>query len=104
MRDSRETRETGARKPGTDCSRFPHTADGSNGQFGNMSCLLNGHGTTVGPCPQNTFHAANNQIIGYSYGRKGVRYLLFLIGWGQVLEKKRGQVPFISDRMGSWAG
>ena len=41
--------------------------------LGNMSCLLNGDGTTVGPCPQNTYNAANNHITtsGYSYDAAG---------------------------------
>jgi RHS repeat-associated protein len=52
---------------------FIYTQDTSNGQFGNMSCLLNGHGTTVGPCTQNTYNAANNHITtsGYSYDAAG---------------------------------
>ena len=39
--------------------------------LGNMSCLLNGDGTTVGPCTQPTFKLATNQIIGYSYDAAG---------------------------------
>ncbi|HMD84667.1 MAG TPA: RHS repeat-associated core domain-containing protein, partial [Terriglobia bacterium] len=52
---------------------FIYTQDGSNGQFGNMSCLLNGDGTTVGPCPQFTFSSSTNRITtsGYAYDAAG---------------------------------
>ncbi len=52
---------------------FIYTQDGSNGQFGNMSCLLNGHGATVGPCPQLTFSSSTNRITtsGYTYDAAG---------------------------------
>ena len=48
---------------------FSYTADGSNGQYGDMTCVVNGQ--TNGLCPQYTFNAANNQITGYSYDAAG---------------------------------
>jgi hypothetical protein len=48
---------------------FSYTADGSNGQFGNMTCVVNGE--TNGLCPQYTFNAANNRISGYNYDAAG---------------------------------
>ncbi len=52
---------------------FIYTQDSSNGQFGNMSCLLNGDGTTVGPCTQLTFSSSTNRITtsGYTYDAAG---------------------------------
>jgi len=47
---------------------FRYTADGSNGQYGNMSCVVNGQ--TNGLCPQYSFNA-NNQISGYTYDAAG---------------------------------
>src|SRR5271157_2730664 len=50
---------------------FSYTADGSNGQFGNMTCVVNGQ--TVGLCPQFTFSSSSNHITtsGYSYDAAG---------------------------------
>ena len=49
---------------------FSYTQDGSNGQFGNMTCVPNSQ--TVGPCTQLSFNG-NNQInsTGYTYGLQG---------------------------------
>src|SRR5271157_1415145 len=47
---------------------FTDTGDGSNGQYGNMSC------TPAGPgCVAFTYNVAKNQIsnAGYSYGARG---------------------------------
>ena len=50
---------------------FSYTADGSNGQFGNMTCMVNGQ--TVGLCPQFTFSSSTNHITtaGYTYDAAG---------------------------------
>ena len=48
-----------------------YTQDGSNGQYGNMSCVTNAQ--TVGPCTNLSFNAANNHITtsGYTYDAAG---------------------------------
>jgi RHS repeat-associated protein len=50
---------------------FNYKADGSNGQYGNMSCVQNGN--TNGLCPQWTFGAGTNQITssGFVYDAAG---------------------------------
>jgi RHS repeat-associated protein len=50
---------------------FSYTQDGSNGQYGNMSCVTNAQ--TVGPCANLSFNAANNHITtsGYTYDAAG---------------------------------
>jgi YD repeat-containing protein len=50
---------------------FSYTQDGSNGQYGNMSCVTNG--STQGPCNNLTFNSANNHIntAGYAYDAAG---------------------------------
>lgn len=50
---------------------YGYKADSSNGQYGNMSCVINGQ--TNGLCGQFTFNAANNQITntGYRYDAAG---------------------------------
>src|SRR5208283_4477045 len=46
---------------------FSYTQDGSNGQYGNMSCV------TAGACTILSFNPANNQITtsGYTYDAAG---------------------------------
>ena len=50
---------------------YRYDQDGSNGQYGNMTCHIDG--STNGLCPQFTFNAANNRITntGYSYYATG---------------------------------
>ena len=48
---------------------FSYTQDGSNGQYGNMSCVINGY--TQGVCAHNNFTAANNHVSGYTYDAAG---------------------------------
>ncbi|MGD0221785.1 MAG: hypothetical protein ABSF71_05575 [Terriglobia bacterium] len=50
---------------------FSYTQDGSNGNYGNMSCLTNGQ--TQGLCPNYTFSAATNRIntSGFAYDAAG---------------------------------
>ena len=48
---------------------FGYTGDRSNGQYGNMGCVANQ--SSNGSCPQYTFNAANNQIVGYTYDAAG---------------------------------
>ncbi len=50
---------------------FSYTQDGSNGQYGNMSCVTNGQ--TNGLCANLSFNPANNQITtsGYTYDAAG---------------------------------
>ncbi|MGD0220659.1 MAG: RHS repeat-associated core domain-containing protein [Acidimicrobiales bacterium] len=50
---------------------FSYTQDGSNGQYGNMSCVTNAQ--TVGLCTNLSFNAANNHITtsGYTYDAAG---------------------------------
>jgi RHS repeat-associated protein len=45
------------------------TPDNSNGQYGNMSCVVNGQ--TVGLCNNLSFNTAHNQITTYSYDAAG---------------------------------
>jgi RHS repeat-associated protein len=54
---------------------FSYTSDGSNGQYGNMSCLFVKN-QTVGPCavPQYAFNSSNNQLSpsqGFAYDAAG---------------------------------
>ena len=50
---------------------FSYTQDGSSGNYGNVTCVLNG--STNGLCPQYTFNAATNQISnsGFTYDQAG---------------------------------
>ncbi|MGD0227260.1 MAG: hypothetical protein ABSF71_33460, partial [Terriglobia bacterium] len=50
---------------------FSYTQDGSSGNYGNMTCVLNG--STNGLCPQYTFSAATNRINtpGFAYDAAG---------------------------------
>jgi RHS repeat-associated protein len=50
---------------------FSYTQDGSNGRYGNMSCVTNAQ--TVGPCTNLSFNAADNHITtsGYTYDAAG---------------------------------
>jgi YD repeat-containing protein len=48
---------------------FIYTADGSNGNYGNMTCTTNGQ--TQGYCPNYTFSASTNQISGFTYDQAG---------------------------------
>jgi hypothetical protein len=46
---------------------YSYTQDGSNGQYGNMTCV------TSGACPAWTFNSSHNQItvLGYNYDAAG---------------------------------
>src|SRR5579875_1318298 len=50
---------------------FSYTADGSDGRYGNVTCVINQ--STSGTCPTYTFNQANNQITntGYTYDAAG---------------------------------
>jgi RHS repeat-associated protein len=48
---------------------FSYTQDGSTGNYGNMTCVVNG--STNGLCPTYTFNPASNQITGYTYDASG---------------------------------
>ena len=48
---------------------YGYTADGSTGQYGNMTCVTNAQ--TNGLCPNYTFTPATNQIVGYGYDAAG---------------------------------
>ena len=48
---------------------YTYLQDGSNGQFGNMSCLLNG--STNGVCPGYGFNATTNHMSPFTYDAAG---------------------------------
>jgi len=48
---------------------FSYLLDGSNGEYGNMTCVQNSN--TQGLCPPYVFNGGNNEISGYSYDAAG---------------------------------
>jgi RHS repeat-associated protein len=48
---------------------FIYTADGSTGQYGNMTCTTNAQ--TQGLCPNYTFSPSTNQVAGFTYDLAG---------------------------------
>ncbi len=48
---------------------FSYTQDGSTGQYGNMTCVINGQ--TVGLCYPLSFSSSTNHVSGYSYDLAG---------------------------------